>query len=277
MAHRRKIAGKTFTGELEGFFETGTEGVIWNLIRDLAPGEHVESSYERDVAVEQGDFLEVFGEHGQTIWSGTVDMDYGYGWFPYPGNPIFGQQAVGGMWVHWVQKCDDPEAWATMFFKERRARLTKAVKKIPEPRIRSGNTDEVLPKMSDRDLQRVTPTLVKALTRYMDLKDEELCGLYRITPDMLTQWKNNPGSVVLSRAQADRIAALLGVCRILHYCNDTPGEKTKWLRKMNRHFGNQTPLQYLADGGIERVREMKRHLLRAEKRLIETYGEDRGY
>jgi len=43
------------------------------------------------------------------------------------------QQVVGGMWVHWIQKGMDPEAWGELFIGEKRCVLKREEnRQIPE-------------------------------------------------------------------------------------------------------------------------------------------------
>jgi hypothetical protein len=86
-------------GVLYGWFETGTEGVVWSLIEDGKEG------YEGlKIIDEKYDHLVVYGEDGKKLWSGKIKPDYKNGWRRYPLNPKFGQPCALGMWIHWTQK-----------------------------------------------------------------------------------------------------------------------------------------------------------------------------
>ena len=121
---------KKFTGLLDGFFETGSEGTHWVL--DIGKKD--------PIFIKPGDHLKVFNEDGSVAFEGKIIPDYKTGYMKYPRNPKYGQQAVlGGWWVHWIQKGWQPDDWAKLFikhwFKEWRgakqlhAELTKGAEK----------------------------------------------------------------------------------------------------------------------------------------------------
>jgi O-acetyl-ADP-ribose deacetylase (regulator of RNase III) len=99
-----------WTGILDAFFETGTEGVLWSLEEVPFKG------YEGLQVLKDGDELTVHRADGSIRWQGTVDLEYETGWERYPLNPEYGQQCVFGMWVHGNQRGMDPEDWAALFF-----------------------------------------------------------------------------------------------------------------------------------------------------------------
>ena len=101
---------QTLTGQLNAFFETGTEGVVWSIIMDGVPG------YDGLFCLKQGDELLVYTQEKQVAWRGTIELEFKSRWRPYPLNPKHGQQEVGGMWVNGLQKNEDPDAWAKLFF-----------------------------------------------------------------------------------------------------------------------------------------------------------------
>lgn len=112
------------TGLLEPYFETGTEGVLWAIIDDKKKG------YDSLNILKKGDMLAVFADAKRetVLWQGVVDLEYERNKHPHPLNPNYVQQAVGGYWVHGLQKTLEPEVWADMFFKQRPATLFPAPK-----------------------------------------------------------------------------------------------------------------------------------------------------
>jgi hypothetical protein len=97
-------------GQLDPFFETGTEGVIWSLLLPGVPG------YDNWVPLADGDRLRIYGAQGTVAWEGPVHLEHQRRYRPYPMNPACGQQEVFGFWVHGFQADVDPEVWATAFF-----------------------------------------------------------------------------------------------------------------------------------------------------------------
>lgn len=98
-----------FFGVLEGFFETGSEGIMWCLIEDGKQG------YEGVHFIEEGDRLIVYGENNKVLFDGDIDCDYQIGWTEYPKNPGYGQPCALGYWIHWTQRGWQPDKWAKLF------------------------------------------------------------------------------------------------------------------------------------------------------------------
>lgn len=96
-------------GQLEPFFETGTEGVVWSVIANGVPG------YDGLFSLSDGDELVIYGANGQTAWQGTVDLEYERRFRSYPLNPEHGQQEILGLWVHGLQRDLKPHVWARAF------------------------------------------------------------------------------------------------------------------------------------------------------------------
>lgn len=97
------------SGILEGFWETGTEGVLWSLCEEPPRG------YDGLHILENGDQLTVFNEDGSVLWQGVIDLEYETGYRPFPQNPEYGQQAALGYWVHGCQRGFAIDDWAYMF------------------------------------------------------------------------------------------------------------------------------------------------------------------
>lgn len=141
-------------GTLEGFAETGTEGVIWSLIKDDKP------SYDSLEFIEQGDYLQIFNEDGSILWEGTIDYDYSVGYEPYPLNPSCGGQVSMGFYVHGIQIGFSPDDWGKLFFYWKEGDIVQTIhppkkaclyKQVDYPRqhwaIKAGFTGEDLRKI----------------------------------------------------------------------------------------------------------------------------------
>ena len=128
---------KIIVGVLHGFFETGTEGVIWAVEEDGKNG------YEALKIIDKNDELIIYNVDNTIKWEGKIDPDFKVGWCAYPwvmeshkqsmfcgkskdcseGHDIkwaqnhnLGQQVSNGMYVHWIQKGFSPDDWGKMFF-----------------------------------------------------------------------------------------------------------------------------------------------------------------
>jgi len=102
---------KTISGELYGFFETGTEGTIWTVIQDGLQG------YESIVDIKENDHLKIY-DGDDILFDGVINPDYNVGWTEYPLNPGHGQPAALGYWIHWTQAGFQPDDWAAFFFRK---------------------------------------------------------------------------------------------------------------------------------------------------------------
>jgi hypothetical protein len=96
-------------GELEAFWETGTEGVVWSVIKDGFEG------YDALYCLGNGDFLRIYDEAGSVIFEDEIKLEWKRNYQPYPLNPSLGQQAVNGYWVRGLQHNVVPEVWSTWF------------------------------------------------------------------------------------------------------------------------------------------------------------------
>ena len=108
MAKKKRIV--VYHGELEAYFETGTEGVMWSLVEDGKTG------YDALVIIEPGDRLTVYGEDGRTpLFDGIVRPDHEIGYRPHFEGAGHGQPCALGLWIHWTQKGWQPDDWARLF------------------------------------------------------------------------------------------------------------------------------------------------------------------
>lgn len=113
--------------------ETGTEGGWWAMQEDGFVTEDGDWRYEGMQCLEEGDDFTVFAEDGNVLWHGIIRRDSKTGRIPRQifrnGKPVnsrnWKQQAVGGMWVHWVQRGMDPKAWGNLFIGEKRCLLRR--------------------------------------------------------------------------------------------------------------------------------------------------------
>ncbi len=94
-----------FTGHLDWYAETGSEGVLWTFEKDGFAG------WASLHVLGNGDQLTVFNEDGSVRWQGVIDLEYETGCQPPPRC----QQAVFGMWVFGNQRGFAIEDWAEMF------------------------------------------------------------------------------------------------------------------------------------------------------------------
>lgn len=111
------MSEQVYVGVLEDFFETGSEGTWWCIVRDLEPGEKDEP-YARLVMLQKGDEFTVFNGDGSERFTCIIEPDYQIGYEPYPNNPSLGQPIALGRWIHWTQKGWQPDDWASLFMPE---------------------------------------------------------------------------------------------------------------------------------------------------------------
>jgi len=106
---RSTLQPREIHGELQDYFETGTEGVLWSLNDDENFG------YDALKIIQEGDHLTILDSLGKEIWSGTIQCDHKSGYRSYPMNPKHGQPCALGYWIHWTQKGFKPDDWARFF------------------------------------------------------------------------------------------------------------------------------------------------------------------
>lgn len=115
------------------YSETGTEGGFWAMQEDGYETKEGDWSYEGLRCLKEGDEFTVFGDDGRVLWNGIIHQDTETGAIHHHvlrnGKVVcdrnWKQQVVGGMWVHWIQKGMDPDAWGAFFFKEKRCLLRR--------------------------------------------------------------------------------------------------------------------------------------------------------
>lgn len=103
---------KKYLGVLDGWFETGTEGIVWALLEDGKTG------YAALQPLRRGDHLKVFDEDGTVLFDDLINPDPIVGLTVSPLNPEWKQPSVFGIWIHWTQRGWLPEDWARLFLRE---------------------------------------------------------------------------------------------------------------------------------------------------------------
>ena len=129
----------TYTGSLYGWYETGTEGVVWTLTKD---GRFTQP-YENMAIIEKGDRLKIFAPDNTVLFDDIIRCDTKTGWQEYPLNPGHGQPCALGYRIHWTQKGWTPDAWTALFMNHDpslRAELTKKLPKKKKPKKNSKQT-----------------------------------------------------------------------------------------------------------------------------------------
>lgn len=89
--------------------------------------------YEGLVYLEEGDDFTVFADDRSVLFHGIIHKDTKTGANLHQvlrkGKLVIDRtwkrQVVGGMWVHWIQRGVDPEAWGRLFTGERRCLLRR--------------------------------------------------------------------------------------------------------------------------------------------------------
>lgn len=118
------------------FSETGTEGGWWVMQEDGFVTEDGHWRYDGLRYLENGDDFTVFAGDGSVLWHGIIHRDSRTGAVPHKvireGKVVIDhswkQQVVRGMWVHWIQKGMDPEAWGELFRGDKRCLLRRKEK-----------------------------------------------------------------------------------------------------------------------------------------------------
>jgi hypothetical protein len=93
-------------------------------------------SYEGLRYLEEGDDFTVYGDDGVVLFHDIIHMDPEIDAVPLQivckgklgPHKRRKQQAVGGWWVHWIQKGMDPEDWGRLFYPEKRCLLRREEK-----------------------------------------------------------------------------------------------------------------------------------------------------
>lgn len=109
----------TIDGTLEAWTPAVGEPLLWCIHEAGRPGP------EGVHPLLDGDLLVVRDAAGVPVWVGQVEFDFETALRPDPLDPSGRRQAIGGYWVHGVQKGEDPAVWARMFFEHRPATVNR--------------------------------------------------------------------------------------------------------------------------------------------------------
>ena len=113
--------------------ETGTEGGWWAMLDERLVPPDGRWGYDALHLLEEGDDFTVYAEDGSVLYHGIIQKDTETGLTPRQAlrdgrlvdHSGWKQQAVGGMWVHWLQKGIAPEKWAELFVGDKRCVLRR--------------------------------------------------------------------------------------------------------------------------------------------------------
>lgn len=97
------------TGQLEAFFETGTEGVVWSVV------EHNKVGYDALNCLQNGDYLKVFAPDETVLFEGEILLEWSRNKQASPLNPEYVKQVVNGLWVNGLQYNVAPDDWSLWF------------------------------------------------------------------------------------------------------------------------------------------------------------------
>jgi hypothetical protein len=125
MSKKKTPRSRIIHGELEDFFETGTEGVVW------AVQEDGDKSYSGLHPIQEGDHLTILADNEEIIWDGVIACDRETGFEKHPNSSKYGQPQALGLWVHWTQKGFHPDDWARFFVRPDSRRLRGILTKTP--------------------------------------------------------------------------------------------------------------------------------------------------
>lgn len=110
-------------GKLLPYFETGFESIMWALQKDDT------TSYDGLIQLSEGDYLVIYEDAARTrvVWQGNIEFNLVRNFQPYSDDaPLFGQQAIGNVKVHGIQKGVDEKRWLNWFEKEYSAELVQS-------------------------------------------------------------------------------------------------------------------------------------------------------
>ena len=249
-------------GELEAFFETGTEGVYWAMIDPALPG------YDGLWSLEAGDRLRVIDTDDTVLWDGVIQLEYKRNWEPYPRNPEYGQQAVLGYWVHGLQEGVDPDQWAGMFFARHRALLELGPNQQPRSHPFDGPSAELEARL--RALSEDAQYRIYCETMYpwlyftsngnhysflqeWDFSLEEIITVVGVSEEQVEVAKRqyvNP-LIPFNWATFVRLALLFGVRGALKWRFPHGEEGIAWLNE-----GSPSPKALLLQGDVLQVRNL---------------------
>jgi hypothetical protein len=115
------------------FSETGTEGGWWAMQEDGFADKDGYWDYKGVRYLEEGDDFTVYADDCSVLFRGIIHRDTRTGAIPRQAirkgklvnDREWKQQIAAGMWVHWIQKGVDPDAWSELFIGEKRCVLKR--------------------------------------------------------------------------------------------------------------------------------------------------------
>jgi hypothetical protein len=247
-------------GELDPFWETGTEGVLWSVRCPYLP------SYDGDFILKNGDFLTVLNDDCSVLWAGKIKYEYRRNFVLFPNQKDFpggGQQSVGNYWVHGLQKNLDPDTWADMFFARKQAML------ITKPRINHpflSHPDDLEQILTNMPFGRALQLYSSALYSWLSFSSDgsfrsyaqewnfELEDIIKVLgnlrKDEIDRWKTYPKYPNDKLIDANlhtftRVGLLYGIYGDLYFAFRTKEDRYNWLNDSSLINGNTSPKELL--------------------------------
>jgi len=121
---------KRYSGTLDWYFETGSEGIFWVL--DPHDNQVGKKNFGLLVFLNIGDHLTVYDEDDSVIFKGKIIPDLTIGWKEYPDNQGHGQPSALGYWIHWTQMDWRPDDWARLFIRDNKPPLRAKLVRYPD-------------------------------------------------------------------------------------------------------------------------------------------------
>jgi hypothetical protein len=112
----------------------------------------------------------------------------------------------------------------------------------------------------DPGVSRVAKQAFFRLIKIWGLSDAEaLTLLGQPSRSTLHAWRKGAGGK-LDRDRLDRISYLLGIHKALQVLLPERAQADAWLKKPNARFGGRSALEYMLEGGLVRLADVRRYL-----------------